>query len=97
MQLSQSYDLLSTRPYKDLKLALKLEGRDDNVKRRDFIAFGQRHGVAQQAVESRLDRIVTGFEPFIPRLFEIGFDARTTKQLTVLINKRVADLRERRR
>ncbi|MBX7114695.1 MAG: HipA domain-containing protein [Myxococcaceae bacterium] len=97
LQLSQPYDLLSTRPYKDLKLALKLEGRDDNLKRRDFIAFGKRHGVAPQAVESRVDRIVAGVEPFIPRLAEIGFEARTTKQLTVLVNKRMADLRDRRR
>ena len=33
--LAPAYDLLSTVPYGDRRLALKVEGRDDNVKRRD--------------------------------------------------------------
>ncbi len=92
-QLSPGYDLLSTRPYKDLKLALRLGGRDDNVKRRDFIAFGRRFGVAQQAVESRLDRIVAHIAPFTARVSEIGYDVRVTKQLMELMKKRTAELR----
>mgnify|MGYP001610409921 FL=1 len=93
LQLSAAYDLLSTRPYKDLKLALKFEGRDDNLARKDFIEFGKRFGVARVAVERRLDRITSQAAPFIPRVKEIGYDARVTTQLSELMKKRLADLK----
>ena len=93
LQLSPAYDLLSTRPYKDLTLALKFEGRDDNLKRKDFVEFGKRFGVAPQAIERRFDRLTAQAAPFIPRLKEIGYEPRLTTQLTELMNKRLADLR----
>lgn len=92
-QLSPAYDLLSTRPYKDLKLALKFEGRDDNVKRKHFIEFGKRFGVAPSAVEARLDRLVSRAAPFIARVADLGFDARNTKLLADLMKKRSGDLK----
>ena len=90
--MSPAYDLLSTRPYKDLKLALKFEGRDDNLTRVDFVEFGRRFGVAARAVEKRLDHLTTRAAPFIPRLKEIGYEERLTKQLEELMKKRLADL-----
>lgn len=93
LQLSPAYDLLSTRPYRDLKMALKLEGRDDNLKRRDFVELGRRFGVAQRAVENRLDALVERATPLFPRVKEIGFEARITRQLGELMKKRAADLR----
>lgn len=93
-QLSPAYDLLSTRPYEDLKLALKFEGRDDHVKRAHFIEFGKRFGVAPKAVEARLDRIVSRAAPFSSRLGEIGFDARATKVLAELMKKRIGELKK---
>ena len=93
LQLSPGYDLLSSRPYKDLKLALKFEGRDDNLKRKDFVEFGRRFGVAQAAIDSRIDRLISRAAPFIPRVKEIGYDARVTKQLIELMKKRLADLK----
>lgn len=92
LQLSPGYDLLSSRPYKDLKLALKFEGRDDNVTRKDVIAFGARFGVTKVAVEGRLKRLLARAAPFISRVKEIGYDARLTKQVTELMHKRLADL-----
>ena len=93
LQLSPVYDLLSSRPYRDLKLALKFDGRDDNVKRADLIAFGKRFGVAQAAVEARLNKLVERAAPFIPRVKAIGYDARVTKQLSEFMKKRLADLK----
>jgi serine/threonine-protein kinase HipA len=93
LQLSPAYDLLSTRPYKDLKLALKFEGRDDDLKRSHFIEFGKRFGVPATAVERRLDRVLENATLFLPRLEEIGFNARLTKQLREFMQKRLADLR----
>ncbi|MDP2274568.1 MAG: HipA domain-containing protein [Archangium sp.] len=92
LQLSPAYDQLSTRPYKDLKLALKFEGRDDNLTRVDFVEFGRRFGVAARAVEKRLDHLTMRAAPFIPRLKEIGYEERLTKQLEELMKKRLADL-----
>jgi serine/threonine-protein kinase HipA len=93
LQLSPAYDLLSSRPYKDLKLALEFEGRDDNLKRSDFTQFGQRFGVPAIAVERRLDRLLESAPPFLPRLKEIGFGDKLTRQLQEFMKKRLADLR----
>lgn len=93
LSLTPAYDLLSARPYKDLKLALKFEGRDDNVKRRHFIEFGARFQVSARAVEARLDRLVARAKPFISRVKELGYDARLTKQLADLMKKRLDDLK----
>jgi serine/threonine-protein kinase HipA len=92
LKLTPAYDLLSTRPYKDLKLALQFEGRDADVKRRDFLAFGTRFGLPPRAVERRLDALCSKLRPFIPRVKEIGFDERLTRQLEELISARLADL-----
>lgn len=93
LQLSPAYDLLSSRPYGDRKLALKFEGRDDNVKRKDLLAFAERFGVPPRAVENRLDRLLAQASPFIPRVKELGYDARLTAQVVELMKKRLADLR----
>lgn len=93
LQLTPSYDLLSTRPYRDLKLALQFEGRDDDVTRRDFLAFGGRFGLLEKAVAARLDRLCEKLEPFVSRVKEIGLDATNTRQLEELMSKRLADLR----
>ena len=92
LQLSPAYDVLSTRPYRDLKLALKIDGRDDNLKRAQLIEFGGRLEVPQKAIASRLDKLTARAAPFIPRLKEIGFDPRTTRQMSELMKKRLADL-----
>lgn len=92
LQLSPAYDLLSTRPYKDLRMALKLEGRDDDLKRRDLVGLGRRHGVPQRAVDRRLDAMRARASPFLSRVKEIGFDARRTRQLQELMKKRLSDL-----
>lgn len=92
LQLSPIYDLLSSRPYRDLKLALKFEGRDDNLKRADFLRFGQRFGVAQKAVDARLNRLTSRAMPFVHRVRELGYDARITRLLMELMKKRLADL-----
>lgn len=92
LQLTPLYDVLSTRPYGDRKLALQLEGRDDNVRRTHLLELGQRFKVPVKAIEARLDRLVALAAPFVGRVKEIGYDARTTKQVAELMTKRLADL-----
>jgi serine/threonine-protein kinase HipA len=55
--LTPAYDLLSTLPYGDGKLALQLEGRDERLSRRHFTSFGERVGLRTAAVTQMLDRL----------------------------------------
>ncbi len=93
LQLSPVYDVLTTRPYKDLKLALKVEGRDDNLKRAHLVELGRRFHVPSKAIAARLDKLLRLAHPFIAQVKEIGFEPRLTKQLVDLMKKRFADLK----
>lgn len=73
-------------------MALKFEGRDDNLRRRDFIAFGERFGVRGAAVEAMLDRLCADALPWVGRVGEIGLDARKTSSLQRTMRKRLVDL-----
>ena len=44
-QLAPAYDLVSTVPYGDRHMALRLEGRDDHPLGTTFTSFGARYGV----------------------------------------------------
>ncbi|MGE6756813.1 type II toxin-antitoxin system HipA family toxin [Corallococcus interemptor] len=92
-RLSPAYDLLTTLPYGDHRMALKFEGRDDNLRRAHFIAFGERYGVNAKAVSVMLDKLCASAEPWLERLEEIGFDARKTDFLRRTMHKRLGELR----
>jgi serine/threonine-protein kinase HipA len=92
VELTPAYDVLSTLPYGDTHMALKLDGKDDNLRRTSFASFGERHGVRKAAVTAMLDEIVENARPFLSRLGEIGFDAKKTKHLERVIRKRLGDL-----
>ncbi len=92
IELTPAYDILSTLPYGDQKMALKLDGKDDNLKRKDFITFGKRYGVAERATEAILNKIIIASEQWINRLEEIGLDEKKTSQLRRVIKKRTQDL-----
>ncbi len=89
---SPAYDLLSTLPYGDRKMALKMEGRDDNFKRRDFVNFGKRIGLSRSFVEGMLERLTTQVSPWIGRLSEIGLSKRRRADLEVTMKKRVQEV-----
>lgn len=90
--VAPAYDLLSSLPYGNRKMALKLEGRDDNFKRRDFVAFGQRVGLSAVFVGKRIDHLRQQLSPWLARLSEIGLSARRTVDLQRTMTKRLADL-----
>ncbi|WP_434384031.1 HipA domain-containing protein [Melittangium boletus] len=91
-RLSPAYDLLTTLPYGDQRMALKFEGRDDHFKRSHFIAFGKRLGVKEAAISRMLDALCDAVEPWIGKLDAIGFDARKTEHLRQTLEKRRRDL-----
>lgn len=89
LQLSPAYDLLCTRPYGDLKLALEFEGRNDNVKRHHLIDFGERHRVPARAVEAMVDRLIPPVRAFAnDGVAQLGLDRKRTKQVEALMLRR---------
>jgi len=91
-ELTPAYDLLSTLPYGDTHMAMKLEGRDANLRRSTFVAAGERFAIPRRATEGVLDELVAQIEPFYARLPEIGFDAKRTRALERALRKRAADV-----
>ena len=87
VRLTPIYDVLSTLPYGDDHLALQMDGRDKSLRRKDFVAFGERIGIRQPATERMLDALVEKVAPYAERVGEIGFDARKTRQLKQAIAK----------
>jgi len=86
-RLTPIYDMLSTLPYGDDHLALKMDGRDKALRRRDFIAFGERIGVRRAATERMLDALARGVSSQLAGLGEIGLEQRKARQLERTIRK----------
>ncbi|MBI4957625.1 MAG: HipA domain-containing protein [Myxococcales bacterium] len=93
VEMTPAYDLLSTLPYGDAHMALKVAGRDARLRRRHFVELGARHGVREAAVNAIIDRICDGVAPWIGRLEEIGLPPRATTQLRRTMTQRRDDLR----
>jgi serine/threonine-protein kinase HipA len=93
--LSPAYDLLSTLAYPQLdkKMALSMDGRDDNFRLSSFTEFGGRFGIPEVAIRKIGERLVAEVEQAIPRLGEIGLADKETEALQRAISKRVADLK----
>lgn len=91
-RLSPAYDLLSTLPYGDTRMALPFEGRDDNFRRAHFVAFGTRFGVKPPATERMLDLLCEKAGPWLERLDEIGLEPRQTAHLRRTMAKRIEQL-----
>jgi len=86
------YDIISTLPYPlNQRMALRLDGREDNFTRRSFVAFAERFGVPQRLTERRLDEMVRRSEPGIASM---GYDEATTARLSREIRRRMDTLRE---
>ena len=92
VRLTPIYDLLSTLPYGDAKLALKIEGRDEKLRRADFLAFGERIGLRRAAIESMLAALVRGVGARVESLEQIGLGERRTRQLQEVMRERLVAL-----
>ena len=62
VQITPAYDLICTFLYKDESMALKMDGRDKQFKRKNFLHFGQRYDLQEKAIHTMLDRLLTQFE-----------------------------------
>ena len=92
-RLTPAYDLLSTIAYiGNDRLALAIDGHDDNLNRAQLVAFAGRLGVRERAAVRALDQLCAAAPPWIGRLAEIGLDARRTTFLDGELRRRLADL-----
>ncbi len=92
LRLSPAYDLLSTLPYKDDRMALRLDGRDANFKGRYLLEFGSRLGVPEAAIRFQLDRLLRAFKSRYERVELAGFDAKLTRHLLREMERRATRL-----
>ena len=89
MRLTPMYDMLSTIAYlPNDRLALAVEGRQDNLRRSQLVAFAARLSVPERAVVRMLDRICEVAPSWIERVGEIGFPERVSERLRREISKR---------
>jgi len=94
IELSPAYDVLSTLPYGDNKMALKVEGRDDNIKSRDFIAMAGRIGVPSDAVRLMLKKLTDQVAKNLYTYDSLPFTAKQRTHLRETTEKRLRDLGE---
>lgn len=92
VRLSPLYDVLSTLPYGDDRMALGVEGRDKNVTRRDIVNFGERIGVREAATARFVDRLVPAVGAALERLGEIGLPPDLERRTRLGIAARLDDL-----
>lgn len=88
--LSPAYDVLSTLPYPlDRHMAIPMDGRDRNFRPAHFVEFGRRYGVAKAVLRRDLTQMAERIGRALVRLSEIGFDAKTTQNMTHEISSRL--------
>jgi serine/threonine-protein kinase HipA len=56
--ISPAYDLVSTAAYRDLSLAISVQGKKTGLSRRRFLAFGEAIGLSERAAERSLDDLL---------------------------------------
>jgi len=88
------YDVVSTIPYPlDQHMALKLDGRNANLRGRFLVEFAVRFGVPASLSQRRLSELSERVDQHIADASVIGFDDRMTGQLISEMNRRLVTLR----
>jgi serine/threonine-protein kinase HipA len=92
LALSPCYDVVSTLPYGDQRMAVQLGGRDDNFSRGDFVSFAAQFSIPSKAIENSIAIVLKRIAPRITQMNEIGFDKKSTLFLQRTIQKRIDSL-----
>lgn len=87
-----AYDIVSTLPYGDRNMALEIEGRDDNIRARDFVALGVRHDVPERVIRKILSQVSRACLELISHVDSIGFDDKKSEDIRRVSRKRAADI-----
>lgn len=87
--LAPGYDLLSTLPYGDDRMALRIAGRDKNIRLKDFIDFGESFGVREKALRSLFALVTAEVAASVDDIDQIGLPDKKTVHLKKVIKERV--------
>ncbi|MDF1757852.1 MAG: HipA domain-containing protein [Legionellaceae bacterium] len=90
--LTPLYDLISTAIYSDFNMAIKLDSRDDNMKRKVFTDFAERYQVSAKVLNATLDRLLKRFTKNYSSLFSFDMPDKKKQLLENMIAKRIKDL-----
>lgn len=90
--LTPSYDLICTAIYGDYHMALKIDGRDANIRRKVIVAFAERYKISPKAIHSALDKLLEKFSKNYLSLFLIDIDEKKKTFLNEMILKRLDEL-----
>jgi serine/threonine-protein kinase HipA len=92
LSFSPCYDIVSTIPYGDTRMAVQLGGRDDNFSRKDFVSFAAQFSIPAKAINSSLDKLIKKITPWTERIEEIGFERKINGLMQRTIQERIAQL-----
>lgn len=93
VHLSPAYDLICTYVYKDRHMALKLDGRDHNFKRRHFLEFGERLNLKNEALQSMISKLLTRVQENQELLIAMpGLTSKMKHQLKKMVEDRTKAL-----
>ena len=90
--MSPCYDIVCTAIYGDEKMALMMDGKNQNLKARNFIEFGQRYNLPEAATRSMLDRLAAGFNKNHSILFSVPLAQKKEKFLKQIFKERIGYL-----
>lgn len=90
--LTPLYDLIATAIYSDFSMAMKLDGRDDNIKRKILIDFAARYQISAKAINLSLDKLLHNFGKNHQVLWSIEMPDKKKILLERMIKKRIMDL-----
>jgi serine/threonine-protein kinase HipA len=91
--VTPAYDLVSTLPYGDDKMALLLDGRDSNIRGHEFVAFAESLGIREKVTRSLITEITDSAESGLHDIESIGLSDKKSNHLSRAIRERIADLR----
>ena len=92
IDLSPAYDLLCSFIYGDHNMAVKFDGKDNNIKFKQVTEFAERFGVKKVLVEKMLLSLVKDFSKNYLILKNIKMTKKTWDALEKTIQKRIKDL-----
>ena len=95
--LSAAYDMLSTNvviPADQEELALTINGKKQNIRRKDFIIFAETIGIADKAAEKLIKKVVNLKDRYITMCRESYIPDDMKESLENLIENRIAVLKK---
>lgn len=93
ISLTPAYDLIPTIIYGDTQMALPLDGKKDNLKRKTFVEFGKRFGLRTEATENMLNSLLLKATKNIDLFNQAPWSKKEQNLFKSLFAARIKDLR----